>query len=355
MNNNGGRPERRPDNRQRQANVQNSGINISYNTISLVVILAMLLVNFRVFSMIITSNDTLEAKIAVPEISYEEQRELDRIEAQKKDIEQNFIEIPVTFEDTKKGNLILVNSTHEYIFDAVTSVVKDDEAVTIPDSKDGSYWVKSNYDLLKPEALENVDRLLCDFALEKGAKDVMILDTYRTFDDQVRVLNNKITELGEEEGRKIATEPGFSEHHTCLAIDFTRFNGSEYSTYDGKGDYAWISENCDNYGFIIRYPEGKTAVTGINYEPWHLRYVGKEHAYYMSQNGLTLEEYIVLLSQHTVDGKRLEFSDEEGNAYSVYSCVIDGEQGTVLVPKNGSYTISGDNDGRIIVTCKISV
>ncbi|MBP3580782.1 MAG: M15 family metallopeptidase [Clostridia bacterium] len=343
-----------PAKRQGGTSSNNTGINISYNTVCLVLCLAFALVNLRVFSLIITSNDTLKAKIAVPVISEEEQRKIDEQERIKKDIEENFITIPVSFDDTRRGNLILVNDTHEYSFDAISTVVADEQAITIPDSSDASYWVKSNYDLLKPNVLENIDRLLCDFAIENNNTDVMILDTFRSYEDQQRVLANKIEQLGEQQGRKIATNPGFSEHHTCLAIDLTLFNGKEYGEYDGQGIYKWITDNCKDYGFVIRYGSDKTDITGIDYEPWHLRYVGNEHAYYMTQNNLCLEEYITLLSQYTVDGQRLKFTDGDGNSYSVYSCVVGEEGGTVHVPRNGSYTLSGDNDGRIIVTCKTS-
>ena len=352
LNNN--HPVRKAPSDNRQPQPQNSGINISYNTICLVICFVMLIVNFKVFSMIITSNDSLGSIIYKPEISFEEQKRLDEQAALKKDIQENFTTISVSFEDTKRGDLILINSTNEYSFEAVTTAVSDVDAVTIPDSKDASYWVKSNYDLLKPHVLENLDKLLTDFALETQAKDVMILDTFRTYEDQQRVLNNKIEQMGEEEGRKIATQPGFSEHHTCLATDLTLFDGKKYREYDGAGVYSWITNNCKDYGFIIRYPADKTHLTGINYEPWHLRYVGNAHAYFMMQNNLCLEEYIQLLSGYTIDTQRLTFTDDKGESYSIYSCAIDGEQGTVYVPKNGSYTISGDNNGRIIVTCKIS-
>ena len=365
-----GQPQRQPQSRQGQPQSQpqrpsqpqrqprpqgnSSGINISYNTVCLVLCLVFALVNFKVFSMIITSNDTLKTKIAIPDVSIEQQKEKERQEALKKDIEENFVPLAVTYEDTKKGNLILVDPNHAYSFDTVATAFSDPDAVTIPDAKHGEYWVKSNYDLLKPEALSAVDSLLCAFNGATGDKNVMILDTHRTFEDQERVLNNKIGELGEEQGRKIATEPGHSEHHTALAIDFTLFNGSEYATYDGTGVYQWITDNCPDYGFVIRYPADKTDITGITYEPWHLRYVGKGHASFMTQNGLCLEEYIQYLSRYTVDGERLKFSDADGVSYTVYTCAVPQEGTTVLVPKNGLYTLSGDNDGRIIVTCSTS-
>ena len=76
--------------------------------------------------------------------------------------------------------------------------------------------------------------------------------------------------------------PGTSEHHTGLGIDI------------GKGEktYAWLAEHCWEYGFILRYPEGKKKITGFNYEPWHFRYLGKPLAEAVHKSGLTLEEYL---------------------------------------------------------------
>ena len=79
---------------------------------------------------------------------------------------------------------------------------------------------------------------------------------------------------------------GYSEHHTGLAIDF-------YDNYD----LSWIQANCWDYGFIVRYPEGKSDITGIIYEPWHFRYVGVELAQELRSLGLCLEEYMQMLTQ----------------------------------------------------------
>ena len=62
----------------------------------------------------------------------------------------------------------------------------------------------------------------------------------------------------------------------------------------GSGLMLWLEENCADYGFVIRYPDGKTDITGISYEPWHLRYVGGEVAQYMMENDLCLEEFLAL-------------------------------------------------------------
>lgn len=92
------------------------------------------------------------------------------------------------------------------------------------------------------------------------------------------------------ETRKTVLEPGFSEHHTGLAIDFSK--PSHY--LENKQMWDWLLENAHEYGFILRYPALKENITGISYEPWHYRYVGRENSMKIHELGLSLEEYLML-------------------------------------------------------------
>ncbi len=86
---------------------------------------------------------------------------------------------------------------------------------------------------------------------------------------------------------------GSSEHHTGLALDILCSTNIEMDeTQADEPGNAWLCEHCWEYGFILRYPPGREDVTGIQYEPWHFRYVGKDVAEYIMKNGLVLEEYI---------------------------------------------------------------
>ena len=105
-----------------------------------------------------------------------------------------------------------------------------------------------------------------------------------------------------EECLKRCVPQQMSEHHTGLAFDFLMKNGDEWPNALSEPDYdderfKIIHELCPYYGFVLRYPRGKETVTGIQYEPWHLRYVGIEHAMKMTEKGLVLEEYISLRKQ----------------------------------------------------------
>lgn len=132
---------------------------------------------------------------------------------------------------------------------------------------------------------------------------------YRSIKEQQTNYNNSVANYraqgySEEEAIRLTnqyyTVPGHSEHHSGLAFDTItpQYHNDIYQLDDRFADteaYAWLKENCAEYGFILRYPREKQDVTRINFEPWHYRYVGKEHAEFMMENNLCLEEYIQLL------------------------------------------------------------
>jgi D-alanyl-D-alanine carboxypeptidase len=89
--------------------------------------------------------------------------------------------------------------------------------------------------------------------------------------------------------------PGTSEHNAGLAIDFNLTDSPHTlieESFDQTSAFCWLSENAQNYGFILRYPKNTIHITGIVYEPWHFRFVGVYHAQQIYISGLTLEEYI---------------------------------------------------------------
>ncbi len=142
---------------------------------------------------------------------------------------------------------------------------------------------------------------MMDAASDDGV-DLMICSAYRSYDRQERLFNNKINKLMGEgmtylEAYKIGsmnvTVPGTSEHHIGLALDI--LTGSYTAMDDGFGQTKagqWLAENAPDYGFILRYPKGKEEITGIVYEPWHFRYVGRDYAKDITERGVCLEEYL---------------------------------------------------------------
>ncbi len=123
---------------------------------------------------------------------------------------------------------------------------------------------------------------------------------YRSEENQEDIFENKYAAFREQgyrkkEARELTeqwvAEPGTSEHETGLAVDIN-------PDREKSGDevYIWLSENAHKYGFIKRYPEDKTDITGIDNEPWHYRYVGEKAAKEMKKKNLCLEEYIEYIS-----------------------------------------------------------
>jgi len=119
------------------------------------------------------------------------------------------------------------------------------------------------------------------------------VSAYRSNATQKALFERYVKRDGEAEARTFSAVPGHSEHETGLAIDVTGGDG-KCAAVDCFGDTkeaAWLAEHAAEYGFIIRYPEGKQDITGYKYEPWHLRYVGTTLSLEIAEKGLTLEEY----------------------------------------------------------------
>lgn len=124
-----------------------------------------------------------------------------------------------------------------------------------------------------------------------------VVSGYRSYDEQRAILEDKYLAYKAEghsksRSKELAMEwvalPGTSEHQLGIAVDIN----PDYSVSDGEGVYDWLRDNAYKYGFIKRYPEDKTEITGIINEPWHYRYVGKEAAKVMHEKNLCLEEYL---------------------------------------------------------------
>ena len=149
------------------------------------------------------------------------------------------------------------------------------------------------------------------FAMLQDARDegvyLAVCSPYRDISRQQKLFERKIKmHMGNgysymeayKKASQIVTVPGASEHQIGLALDiisddYTALNEGFEKTSAGK----WLKAHCKEYGFILRYPKGKEYITGIDYEPWHFRYVGKEAATIIMDNGITLEEFVESISE----------------------------------------------------------
>lgn len=251
--------------------------------------------------------------------------------------------------DSVNGTLILVNGNHPFNFDHAGTDITDDTRIAVAGKIPDNTYKAADYNvLLNTETVDNLNLMMKDFYAYSKKNDVMINSAYRTFEDQQKILDSKRQSLGDDQ--QIAQTPGNSEHHTGYAFDFSIYPpNNNGSTFINKDEYSWIYENCHKYGFVLRYPEGKTAITEISPESWHFRYVGIPHSYYMYQKNKTLEEYLTDISIYT-DSIPLTINVSDAESYSVFYVKSSGNAITEFsIPKNTEYKISGDNSGGFIV------
>ncbi len=145
---------------------------------------------------------------------------------------------------------------------------------------------------MRKEAAVNFHLMVED--AERAGHKIMMTTAFRDYDFQKLLFDNYVAKNGFEEANKFSAKPGQSEHQTGLAVDVTSPSVRYELTYElgNTEEGKWLAENCKNYGFILRYPEGQFEITGYEYEPWHFRYVGKTAAKLIYEEGLTLEEFL---------------------------------------------------------------
>lgn len=185
--------------------------------------------------------------------------------------------------EIRDWNLILVNPRHK---------LPHDFSVDLIELKNGHAVDRRAYPALQA---------MMDDARSQGLSP-LICSSYRTREKQQELYTRQVSaymERGYErkealkEAGKWVARPGYSEHQTGLALDIV---SQAYQLLDknqeNTPEQRWLMKNAYRYGFILRYPEDKTQLTGIGYEPWHYRYVGKKAAKEIYKKGLCLEEYL---------------------------------------------------------------
>lgn len=135
-------------------------------------------------------------------------------------------------------------------------------------------------------------------AAKKDGVSIWISSSFRSYKSQKKLYEAYCERDGSAAADRYSARPGHSEHQSGYAIDVNSASTVAYqSTYKKVGE--WLKANCADFGFIIRYPEGKEGITGYQYEPWHIRYVGTDLAKTIMNSGLTLEEYFGINSSYT--------------------------------------------------------
>lgn len=212
---------------------------------------------------------------------------------------------------------------------------------------------------LDPTALASYKAMLTAMEAELGAAAVQglsLYSAYRSYEYQRNLFGNKTSKFMTRGYTKAAAEllaaqvvqpPGSSEHQLGLSVDVSTTG----SLTEGFGDTVvgqWLAAYSHRYGFIIRYPQAKTDVTGIVYEPWHLRYVGNPHATIITHTGLALEEY--LADVMACYGYVLWAVPGEDGHYYIVSYTTDTAEAVATATNIVSVNVMGD--GYIVVERK---
>ena len=160
-----------------------------------------------------------------------------------------------------------------------------------------SYSIPKNFDPagIAPEVQAAFDAMKAA-ALEDGIQ-LTIISGYRPYRQQDSTYHNYAARDGKEAADRYSARPGHSEHQTGLAMDLNSLSSGFGDTEAGK----WIAAHCAEYGFILRYPQGKEEETGYMYEPWHIRYLNVELAEAITESGLSLEEYLGIQSVYAAE------------------------------------------------------
>lgn len=244
--------------------------------------------------------------------------------------------LKLEYSDVNKGDLILVNKTYEYKFDEELDIID------IYSHRNDYYSVSYNNIMLESNVLNQLNAMMEAYYKATENTDIRVIEAYRQ------------KEGGQDTKVTDSRNNIYSEYNTARTFELGSFpkNGSSYYLLD-EGVYSWIYENCKNYGFILRYPVSKDLITGMPSSTYTFRYVGVPHAIYISQNNLTLEEYIESIKAYTKD-KPLKVTDGTKN-YDIYYVQANVENTTeVIVPSGGAYTISGNNVDGFIVTVTLN-
>lgn len=152
---------------------------------------------------------------------------------------------------------------------------------------------KSEKRMMREEAAHHLEEL---FAAAKDNGVILYgVSGYRSYQTQKYIFAYNINRFGsEEEANQISARPGESEHQSGLAMDVSSqsVNYGLVKIFGDTKEYEWLKDNAHLFGYTIRYPQGKEHITEYTYEPWHLRYVGKELAEELYANNFSYEEYL---------------------------------------------------------------
>lgn len=275
---------------------------------------------------------------------------------------QNPLSVPITFQNVMYENskiglgpLVVYNAANAQKNDSFATSL-----VSIYENRGASYQLANASLKVMPEVIGSLNEMAAAINTQLDRNDLLIRSAYRTYDQQLTLYEEAKQRYGANADRYILP-PDNSDYRTGYALYFQMSLGGdayELDYFRAKELKDWLDENASGYGFIVRYPDGKSASTNINdgVELHHYRFVGRPHSIIMGQLDYCLEEYVEYLRQFTYSGKHLCVSAEEGT-YQIYYVPAGTDlaaSSEIYLPVNYEYTVSGDNIGGYIVTVNTS-
>ncbi|NLP26605.1 MAG: M15 family metallopeptidase [Clostridiales bacterium] len=261
--------------------------------------------------MLNASNETTVSETEITTITMETtETEISSIIEQSGEQDYDIIQLSKT--DISSGQLLLVNNSNKFTKDI------SDELISFRDKKNETYRLKSYELLSRKEIIDSLNSMFSDFYNYSSLKNILIISTY----------------IAQQE----------NDMSTAYTINIRILNDDGTNLpFTGEGEYSWVIDNCHKYGFVIRYPTGKSSITGLD-DPSFLRYVGVPHSIIIKQNNFCLEEYIDFIKEYSYD-KPLYYDN-----YKIYYMKSTGDKTDVKVPKDSEYYVSGNNVDGFIIT-----
>lgn len=243
---------------------------------------------------------------------------------------ERYSNIVVQAGQVHRGKLLLVNAGHPLhekgTAGDIVTIGAEQAAAT-------GFALESENIMLSDEVLQALHTMLTA-ARQDGLDNFLLTSGYRSLEQQ--------EVLYQQQGSDYALPAGYSEHNSGLAVDISSLAMKMEIAPEGE----WLRQHAAEYGFILRYPPNKQHLTGIQYEPWHFRYVGLPHSLIMAEHDWVLEEYLDYLAENS----SLSVSTKQGK-YTIDYYKVESEQ-SIKLPDDAQYTISGDNAGGVIVTIR---
>jgi len=237
--------------------------------------------------------------------------------------------LTVGSDEIHRGSAVLIDELHPLDYTPTLTTFADNK---IPHLR------VINIDLQYSSTMaDGLKRWIADFFAATGHGNIMVYSTI-------------------QQPKRLPYGVQIPERATGLTLDLSILDEVKkiHTPYTPDGDYAWLNDHAAEYGFILRYPEGKEDQTGVEGKTWHFRYVGIPHALYMKENDLTLEEYLEKISVHTWEKEHLT-ATAGGVTYEMYYVPASETAATtdIQYPVGAIPDVSGDNINGFVVSFEV--